>query len=99
MVITINNTLKLITEKKHYIRGDPSMGMPVEVPSVALSSLAICTVLLEAQGFPVNSQSDSLMYLSGVIHSPLQPHLQATKQEKITPQPPFNPPRAKAETL
>lgn len=99
MVITINNTLKLISGKKHYICGDPSMGMPVEMPSVALSSLAIYTVLLEGQGFPVNSQNDSLVYLSGVIHSPLQPHLQATKQEKITPQPPCNPSRGKAETL
>lgn len=73
--------------------------MTVEMLSEALSSLAICTVFLEGLGFPVNSQSDSLMYVSDVIHSPLQPHLQATKQEKISAQPPLNPLRVKAETF
>lgn len=97
MVITINNTLTLITRKKNYVRVDPSLRMTAEVPSAALSSLAICTVFLGGVRLPVNSQSDSLMYLSDVIHPPPQPHLQATKQQKITAQPPLNPARVKAE--
>lgn len=83
MVITINHTLKLITGKKNYGCVDPSVRKRAEIPSVALPSLAICA------GF----WSDSWMYLSDVIHSPLQPHLQTTKQEKITAQAALNPPQ------
>lgn len=47
----------------------------------------------------MNAQSDSWMYLSDVIHSPLQPHLQTTKQEKITAQPALNPPQSGRDAL
>lgn len=80
MVITINHTLKLITGKRNEGCVDPSMRKRAEIPCLALSSLAI----------PAGRAQSDRMDLGQEIHSPLQPHLQTTKQENRTAQAALN---------
>lgn len=94
MLIAINHTLKLITRKKHDGCVDPSTRGRAGIPSVALPSLSILLIA----GGPSDCWGDSWVYSPDVIHSPLQPHLQTTKQETATAQAALNPP-IRAETL